>query len=384
MGGRFRWRGTALVIAIVLGVGAARAWGQATTTTGESAPAVPFPPGSLEQFAASTLPPELAEGLYVKLWAWGSYLNVREGDPHSIGDGQISLDVTKSFQGRFAVTVEMSVLAAENHWRGQLEQAYFSMLPFEDNQTIVTVGKFHAGIGAEGRDFWSRFGGTTSLLFSAEPQDLIGGMVTVPVGSTNLTLKPFITSAFAGHRQMEGGPAGGLIVQYKPVPTVALSLTNWVGPGFEMGDDDEEDDSADEYGGAAAIENWQGPNIHGERAGTLYFVDGTVKWTPRNDLTIAAEALLGTTRGAEGASGWQGCMVLANFDVTDQWRVFGRWSYLNDAGVITGTAQRRQELSAGVAYAITTHLEVRGEYRYDFSTTTGDESSFSLHVVFGY
>ena len=77
-------------------------------------------------------------------------------------------------------------------------------------------------------------------------------------------------------------------------------------------------------------------------------------------------------------------MVLANFDVTDQWRVFGRWSYLNDAGVITGTAQRRQELSAGVAYAITTHLEVRGEYRYDFSTTTGDESSFSLHVVFGY
>ena len=43
-------------------------------------------------------------------------------------------------------------------------------------------------------------------------------------------------------------------------------------------------------------------------------------------------------------------LALASFDLTDQWRVFGRWSFLNDSsGIITGAGQRRHELDASAS-----------------------------------
>ena len=72
------------------------------------------------------------------------------------------------------MTTELSLFAADDHWRGELEEAFVSLLVSEDSQTILTLGKFHADIGVEPRDFWDRLTGTTSLLFAAEPQDLVG------------------------------------------------------------------------------------------------------------------------------------------------------------------------------------------------------------------
>ena len=77
-------------------------------------------------------------------------------------------------------------------------------------------------------------------------------------------------------------------------------------------------------------------------------------------------------------------MVLANCNLTDRWRLFGRWSFLNDgAGLITGIVQRRHELSCGVAFEVYHDVEIRGEYRHDFSRGTDDVDTVSIHFSFG-
>lgn len=345
----------------------------------------------------------------MNFWAWGSYLNTDHGNQHSNGDGQLSLDITKSFNGRLALSSEVSLMAANDHFRGQLEEAYASALLSEDTQTVFTAGKFHANIGVEPRDFWDRLTGTTSLLFSAEPQDLVGLMLTQPLASTHISLKPFLATDFQGHARFRSGPAGGVILQYRPAPELTISLTNWLGPGYAPAGwgngalsnsgwatpDGNGYGGYGSYGGGAyggaygsdlsAIDNWLGPNFHGNPGGLLYFLDGNILWHPRPDLTLAAEALSATTRATESPAGWQGCLLLASFNLTDQWRAFGRWSLLNDpSGIVTGMAQRRNELSTGLAWQLSSHLELRGEYRHDFSNVLGNTDTLSLHMSLGF
>jgi hypothetical protein len=330
------------------------------------------------------LPKEITDGLYVDLWGWGSYLYVDHGDHRSNWDGELSLDVTKSFAGRVAMTAQFNAIDASGHVSGDLEQAFISALLSDATQTVFTVGKFNASVGVEARDPWHRLNGTTSLLFSAEPQDMIGAQILQPLGDTGITLRPFVTTNFDGQAHFVGGASGGLIVQYQPVHELTLALANWVGPGFKQAEEDDEENPG-EYGGAAVIENWMGPNLHGDNGGTLYFVNGNATWTPRNDITVEAQALLANTNSADGNAGWQGCLLLGNYDINDQFRVFGRWSFLNDsAGIVTGLAQRLNELSAGVACKIYRKIELRGEYRHDFSSVNGDTDSVSIHLTFGF
>ena len=53
---------------------------------------------SLQKLIEAGLPKQASEGLYVSAWAWGSYLNVSPAEQRSNGDGQLSLNVTKSFE----------------------------------------------------------------------------------------------------------------------------------------------------------------------------------------------------------------------------------------------------------------------------------------------
>jgi hypothetical protein len=78
-------------------------------------------------------------------------------------------------------------------------------------------------------------------------------------------------------------------------------------------------------------------------------------------------------------------MLLADYDIDDHLHVFGQYSFLNDAnGEVTGLDQQLQEVSGGVGYHVNKHLELRAEYRHDFSSETDDIDSVSLHATFGY
>lgn len=73
------------------------------------------------------------------------------------------------------------------------------------------------------------------------------------------------------------------------------------------------------------------------------------------------------------AARWWGIAGYGNYQFTDQWRLAVRSEYFNDRdGFRSGTAQQWKEATATLAYAPTKHVELRGEYRHDWS----DKRSF--------
>jgi len=333
------------------------------------------------------LPPAISDQLEFDAWGWAGVLHNSEGTTY--WDLELSLAITKTFDQRLTISAQGNFIDANGTFRAELGQGYASWLLSEDMGTILTLGKFNANFGVEGRDFWNRRTGTTSLLFGAQPQDIVGAMLTQPLGDGDLKLRPFISADFQGAFYFDQPPAGGVMLEYRPSSQWELALTNWVGPGVVL------------YGGvplnspypggsygtdaAAVVANWQGPNLVGQRAGTLYFVEAKAVWQALPDLQLAAEFLMATTWSSTGRWGWHGWMLLADYDVTNRVHVYGRFSYLDDSDwLVTGFFQTRREISCGFGCDLYQNIEVRGEYRHDFSNSTSDVDSISLHLTFTY
>lgn len=338
------------------------------------------------QSLANQLPPAISDDLDLNGWLWLADLQNNAHPPDNFYDAEFSLALTKSFGQRIAFTFQGNYINANGTNRADLEQGFVSMKLYEPAQTILTVGKFNANFGVEGRDFWDRKTGTTSLLFGAQPQDLIGFMITQPIGDTGIKLRPFLSEDFQGAWMFDQPPSGGLMVEYQPRHDLDLGLTNWVGPGFvPYGGHPLREPYPDEgYGetGTSVVENWQGPNLYADRGGTLYFMEAKATWQPRSDLMLAAEYLLARTSTDEGNLGWHGWMLLADYMLTDRLHVFGRYSYLNDSDwMVTGVYQKAQEVSCGFGFEIWRDVELRAEYRHDFSNETPDFDSVSVHLA---
>jgi len=70
---------------------------------------------------------------------------------------------------------------------------------------------------------------------------------------------------------------------------------------------------------------------------------------------------------------WWGVAGYGNYQFTDQWRLTVRGEYFDDRdGFRSGTAQKWKEVTTTLAFAATKHVELRGEYRHDWS----DKRSF--------
>jgi hypothetical protein len=332
------------------------------------------------------LPAAVRDGLDANIWSWATYDHLGTDPGASYSTGAIALDVTKSFQGRFALTVEADVYDDNGEYiRGQVEQAFASALLNRDAGTILTAGKFNASFGTEPRDVWNRLTVTPSLIFSAQPQDLLGIMLTQSIGPTGITVRPFVADGFEGHFNPEGPPAAGIRIEYRPVHELLLAATGWVGPGFVPDKESADDEEYPSYQGTPITDGWMGPDLYfEEQGGTLYLVDANVTWTPRDDLTIEAESLLALESGSESGQ-WNGFLVLVNYQLTDQWRVYARYSALNDPdGIVTSLPQHRQEISGGVGWQICHGIEIRGEYRHDFNPRLGDLDTVSAALSLGY
>lgn len=346
-------------------------------------------PASAKERLLSSLPEPVSRGLELDAWGWLGYLKNNEAGHSAFWDGELALAITKSFDQTLVVSAQVNFIDANDTRRVDLGTGYLSARLLEDAGTLLTIGKFNANIGVEGRDFWNRTTGTPSLLFGAQPQDIIGAMITQPVGDSGLTLRPFITSDFQGAWYFDQPPSIGLKAQYQATENLRFSLTNLVGPGYVVwgGEPLRPPYPSGGYGaspGAAAL-NWQGPNLVAERKGTLYFLDLNTVWKPRPDLTVSAEYLLGTTGTSGRRTGWQGWMLLGDYDVTDRLHLFARWSNLDDKDwIITGIFQRRQEVSLGAGYWLIDGVEVRAEYRHDSSNATTDVDMVSFHITFTY
>lgn len=354
-------------------------------------------------------------GIDATLWGWTTYTASTQTGDHNFASGEIELDLTKTFANRFSLASDIEFVDYDGHTRGNFEQLFGSALLSRESGTVLTIGKFNSPFGAEPRDFWDRLTGTPSLLFRAQPQDLRGAMLTAPIGRTHLTLRPFLVSGFNDEDSIPDRPSVGLMAEYDPNDQFSIAVTNWFGPGLKSKDEsssyssDEDGYSysaggwGDEYSsgyseassseysdtyGSSLVEltnAWWGPNFKSASKGRLYFLDLQAQWKPRIDLTLVGEFLLASSNANSENQFWDGVMFLANYDIDDHLRVFGQYSFLNDAdGEVTGLDQQLQEISAGVGYRVNQHLEFRVEYRHDFSSETDDVDSVSMHASFGY
>jgi hypothetical protein len=346
---------------------------------------------SLKERFIDSLPPAIGDDLDIEAWGWAGYMQTNYENQHYY-DAEVGLGITKSFDQRLAIGAQGNFIDANGETRWELEQGYASLKLCDSTQTLLTIGKFNANIGTEQRDFWSRTTATTSLLFAAKPQDLLGAMITQPIGNSGFSVRPFVTEGFESGYDFNQSPSAGVSAQYTPNRKIEFAATGWIGPGlvsYEGGHIQQPFDHA--YGGsdgdpgASVVENWEGPNLYAERGSTLYFADASCIIRPTPDLTLTGECLVGTTSTGDDRFGWAGFMLMANYDLTDQLHVYGRWSYLNDSDMlITGTAQRCTELSVGAGYQIFDAWELRGEYRHDFSNATPDFDTVSVDLTFTY
>jgi hypothetical protein len=323
--------------------------------------------------------PDILAGLDIGAWGWLSALHTSDDGGEVYWNGEASVNATKSFNGQLAVSAQGDFIDANNQIRGELEQGYGTVLLSDRLQTVLTVGKFNAGIGVEARDFWNRTDATTSLIFGALPQDLVGIMITQPLPGTDIKLRPFVAEGIEGTFDFGKAPSGGLMVQYQPSDQLNIGLTNWIGPGYMPANW-----SSSDYYEAPAL-NWVGPQILASPQGILYLLDANVTWNVATDLSLAAEFVYAANSASPHDIGWTGFLVQGNYTLTENWRLFARWSYLDDAvGLITSDPAVHNELSAGVAYSLNRHLEVRAEYRHDFSTDYGADDLYSIDLTFGF
>ena len=180
------------------------------------------------------LPPSVAQNLDLNAWGWLSYTPAIPHNRENYWDMDLALGATQRFGDQMAATADVHFLDSNGTPSGELQQAFVTAQLSEKNSTLLTIGKFNANIGVEPRNAWDRLGGSTSLLFGAEPQDLLGIMLTQPLGNTHLTARPFIAANFQGRSNLEGPPSAGLMLEYRPVHELDLALTNWIGPGFRQ------------------------------------------------------------------------------------------------------------------------------------------------------
>ena len=305
---------------------------------------------SLKERLINSFPPSIAQGLDLDAWGWlgGLVSATPDNGSSDYYDLELGLGISETFGESLKVAAQGNFIDANGNIRGELEQGYLTAKVWDAGQTLVTVGKFNANFGVEARDFWNRTTGTTSLLFGAQPQDLLGVMLTQPIGQTGIELRPYLSADFQGGYEFNQSPSGGLTAQFKPNRTLEIAVTSWVGPGFVLDGGQYihapyDDDNYDGLSYADGVANWEGPNLTGESAGTLYFGEASFIVRPSPDWTISAECLQGGTSTRSGRWGWSGCMAQVDYQVIDPLHVFARWSLLDDSdSIITGTFHRGQ------------------------------------------
>jgi len=110
--------------------------------------------------------------------------------------------------------------------------------------------------------------------------------------------------------------------------------------------------------------------------GNRSLIDAVATINATDQLSFVINADYGTQRKGTvtgTTAKWWGIAGYGNYQFTDQWRLAVRGEFFDDRdGFRSGTTQKWKEATTTLAYAPTEHVELRGEYRHDWS----DKRSF--------
>lgn len=104
--------------------------------------------------------------------------------------------------------------------------------------------------------------------------------------------------------------------------------------------------------------------------GRTHIIDTYLTWTPTSRWTLSGELdnVISRTNPQSPPQRVNGGVAYVRYRFTPRFNLAGRYEYLRDrAGLFSGVSQRLQETTVTATYDVAPGMQVRGEYRRDFS-----------------
>jgi len=222
-----------------------------------------------------------------------------------------------------------------------LQQAYLTAVVPLGSGLVVDAGKFVTHMGfevIESKDNWNY---SRSFLFAfAIPYYHVGLRLAYPILG-NVMLAGHVSNGWNNVQDINRSKTFGASLIATPLEPL-MFIAGWIG-GEEQAD---------------SIE-----------AGARNVYDLTVVYKPTEQLSLAANASLGTESLPSGNATWQGVALYARYGFSGGTGIALRVeSYDDGDGHTTGIPQRLEEITATLEQSVLTFLLLRAEYRHDRST----------------
>lgn len=221
-----------------------------------------------------------------------------------------------------------------------LQQGYISVLAPVGRGMQIDAGKFNTPIGAEPTETAYNWNYSRSLLFAwAGPYYHVGVRASLPVSDT-VTVSGFLINGWNNAQDNNRGKSGAAQVSWKIAPAVTLTQAWMGGP--------------------------EGPN---GAAGWRNLFDTVATWTVNPKLSLMTNVDIGRDTVGGQTAAWQGVAAYARVNILPTWAITPRFEIFEDRdGFMTGTAQTLREITLTSEHTILRGLQIRLEYRRDWST----------------
>lgn len=221
-----------------------------------------------------------------------------------------------------------------------LQQGYISVLAPVGRGMQIDAGKFNTPIGAEPTETAYNWNYSRSLLFAwAGPYYHVGVRAALPVTDT-VTVTGFLINGWNNAQDNNRGKTMAAQVGWKVTPALTISQAWMGGP--------------------------EGPN---GAAGWRNLYDTVATWTVNPKLSLMTNIDIGRDSVGGVTSAWQGIAGYARVSILPSWAVTPRFEVFEDRdGYMTGTAQTLREITLTSEHTILPGLQIRVEYRRDWST----------------
>ena len=244
-------------------------------------------------------------------------------------------------------------------------QAYGTVVvPFGKGVT-VDFGKFSSSLGYEGNYAKDQINYSRSYYFNYLPFYHMGTRATYAFND-KVSLQYWLVNGANQTEDFNGFKSNAFLLTLKPTKAVSWNVNYYFGQ--------EGRDSTPLYNpGLPALPTQPGLSTDVIRPvpdGKQHIFDTYAAWNATNKLTLVAEADYVVSRNFHNSSPARvtGAVGYAKYQFNNAWALAGRFGYLSDrGGLFTGTTQALKETTVTATYQFADGLQLRGEYRGDFS-----------------
>ncbi len=238
--------------------------------------------------------------------------------------------------------------SAQNELRPQVYrnifQAYGTVIVPVGNGLTVDFGKFSSSLGIEGNYAKDQVNYSRSYLFNYLPSYHMGVRATHAFND-RVSLQYWLVNGANQTEDFNGFKSNAFLLTLKPAKSVTWNVNYYFG----------------EEGRDTSL-----PRPDGKE----HIFDTYATWNANSKLTLMGEADYVVNRNFHNSSPAHvsAGAAYAKYKLSDAWSLSGRFEYLSDrGGLFTNSTQAMKEATLTATYQFAEGLQLRGEYRGDFS-----------------